>query len=540
MDGRLFVDAKTKSLAELVNSFEGLKVLVIGEAMLDSYLEGTTGRICREAPVPVVTLSNRTDAPGGAANTAVNIASLGADVTFLSVIGDDNEGQILRACLEKCQVSTKQLLIQAGRQTLAKHRVIAASQMLVRFDQGSTDKVEPETERVLLERLTEAWSHCQAVIISDYDYGIFTPSVIECLTALQTKSRRVVVADSKNLAAYRNVGITACKPNYDETAQLLGSHAFENSSERVAVINQNSERILDITGAQMVAVTLDTEGALLVERGQPAYRTYAQPRSNSKAAGAGDTFVSALTLALAAGANSTAAVEIASGAAAVVVSKDGTSACSATELSDYFSADERYLPDLERLVARIELYRQRQPEGRIVFANGCFDILHPGHIAFLNQAKACGDLLIVAVNTDASVHRLKGEGRPINTLEDRVNVLEALSCIDHIIAFDNDRPNELIKAVRPDIFVKGGDYTPGLIPEAELVESCGGKVEILPYLPDRSTRQIIERIHEVVQAQPRNTVEEEFVTPATIPAFGETGRLWGVATYEDTSASEIV
>lgn len=483
-----------RSLARLLEAFRGRRVLVVGEAMLDSYLEGASGRLCREAPVPIVTLQSRTDAAGGAANTAVNVCSLGGEVEFLSVIGDDLEGSILRGILRERGVSLDHLLTAPGRRTLAKHRVIAALQLLVRYDQGDTDPLDEASETSLIDNLTALYPRCDAVIVSDYGYGVLTPRVIQALMTLQRQTPRLLLADAKDLTAYREVGITAIKPNYDEAVRLLGAQRHEATGDRVEQMAALGDRLLDLAGAQMAAITLDRDGALLCERKSPPYRTYARPTRNSRAAGAGDTFVSALALALSAGADTASAAELASAAAAIVVSKDGTSACSAAELREYVAAENTFVADPARLAARADFYRQQGH--RIVFTNGCFDILHRGHITYLNRAKALGDILIVAVNTDESVARLKGPSRPINTLEDRVEVLGALSCVDHVIAFDEDTPSDLIKAVRPDVFVKGGDYTRETLPEAPLVERLGGVVRLLPYLEDRSTTRMIERIRE--------------------------------------------
>jgi D-beta-D-heptose 7-phosphate kinase/D-beta-D-heptose 1-phosphate adenosyltransferase len=487
------------TLSRLIDAFTELNVVVIGDAMLDSYPEGSTNRLCQEAPVPVVSLSNRKNIPGGAGNTAVNVRSLGGQVTFLSVIGDDVEGTLLRQALEERGVSTSYILTQPLRQTLAKHRVIASGQMLVRFDQGSTNPIDSETEQALINRLTQLYPHCNAVLISDYSYGILTPAVIQAIAQLQSRTPRLLVADSKNLAAYRHVGITAVKPNYHEAIRLLGIRdpmldiASVNNT-RADRITLYGEEILDITGAQIAAVTLDTEGAVIFERDSLPYRTYAQPTAHSRATGAGDTFVSALTLALAAGATTSTAAEIASAAAAVIVAKEGTTACSIEELQAHISCEDKYIPDVTILSARLEFYRQQGR--RIVFTNGCFDILHCGHIAYLNRAKALGDILVIGVNTDDSIRRLKGSSRPINTLDDRVQVLAALSCVDYITAFDEDTPCNLIGVIRPDVFVKGGDYTIEMLPEAPLVEELGGIVQILPYLDNRSTTSIIERIQQ--------------------------------------------
>ena len=239
-------------------------------------------------------------------------------------------------------------------------------------------------------------------------------------------------------------------------------------------------------------------------RGEPApYRTYAKPQLHSRAAGAGDTFISALALGLAGGFQVENATELASAAASIVVGKEGTSACYAEELLTFFSTNEKFVTDIFQLAAGISAYRRDSK--RIVFTNGCFDILHRGHTTYLNRAKACGDILIVGLNSDRSVRHLKGPTRPINTLEDRAQILAALSCVDHIVPFDGDTPHELIQAIKPDIFVKGGDYTRETLPEAALVERLGGKVQILPYLENHSTTSIIEKIRQIEAGIPVKT-----------------------------------
>ena len=484
--------ATRTSFDALIDRFAGLRVLVIGEAMLDSYLEGGVARLCQEAPVPVVSVRERRNVPGGAANTAANVARLGAEPSLLSVIGDDAEGALLREALASAGVSADNVLAAADRRTLAKQRVLADSQIIVRFDQGTTEAVDRETEERLIERLRRFFPHCDAVIVSDYGYGIVTPAVLEALAGLQARDPRVVVADAKDLRAYRHVGVTAVKPNYDQALRLLQAGDDPASGDRGDRIAAQAQRILDATGAEIAAITLDTEGAVLVERGRPAYRTYADPASHSRAAGAGDTFATALALALAAGADMPSAAELASAAAAVAVGKDGTTPCSAAELRRSVAGGAKHVSDVGRLLALLDA--EREQGRRIVFTNGCFDILHRGHITYLSRAKALGDILVVGVNSDASVRRLKGSDRPINPLEDRVEVLGALSCVDRTVAFDDDTPIELVRAIRPDLYVKGGDYVREELPEADVVEAQGGEVRILPFIEDRSTTGVIERI----------------------------------------------
>ena len=484
--------AVSVDLRERIADFARLRVLVVGEAILDSYLHGTADRLCREAPVPVVALERRVDEPGGAANTAVNAGSLGGQVTFLSVIGDDPEGELLKSALEGHGIGTEHLLCAPSRRTLAKHRVLAGDQLVVRFDQGSMAPLDERTERALIERFHDLFPRHDAVIVSDYCYGVLTPRIIESLAALQARDPRVLVVDARDLRSYRQVGATAVKPNYEEVLRLLGQPAHDVPRARVDWVAGQGDRLLEASGARIVAATLDVDGALLFERGSSPYRTYTRPAALTHATGAGDTFTAAFALALAADAQAPEAAELAAAAAAIVVAQDGTTACAAAALQEWFGATTKYAPNLESLLARVAFYRQQGC--RIVFTNGCFDILHRGHVTFLTRAKALGDVLIVGLNSNASIARLKGPERPINALEDRAQVLAALSCVDHMIAFDDDTPVHLLREIKPDLFVKGGDYTRERVPEAPLVEVLGGEVCILPYLESFSTTKVISKI----------------------------------------------
>ena len=335
--------------------------------------------------------------------------SLGARVSFLSVIGGDAEGALLRRSLEGLGVPTAHLLTEPARRTRANHRVVADGQVLVRFDRGA---------RVPLRR---AWRiSCSTVSPACYRlrrghrlrlraWGP-DPRVIGALSPAPDDLSAHTHRRLEGLAAYRGVGVTAAKPNYDEAVRLLGAEWLEQARARVEQITSHGERLLDVTGARVCAVTLDTEGALVFERGHPHYRTYARPTPRSRAAGAGDTFASALALGLAAGADTPTATDFASAAAAIVVGRDGTVACSARDLREYGAVGAKYVPDVGRLAAWADHYRQQGR--RIVFTDGCFDILHRGHVTCLNRAKALGDVLIVGVDTDASIRHLKDQAAP--------------------------------------------------------------------------------------------------------------------------------
>lgn len=326
------------NLPGLINTFVDRHVVVLGEAMLDSYLIGSANRLCQEAPVPVVTLDDRCDHPGGAANVAVNLHALGARVSFLSVVGDDGDGDRLRQTLEYCGLETDGLLVQPSRHTLAKQRIMAASQMVVRLDQGSTDAIAPEMEQQLIERLQALVPHCDAVIISDYSYGLLTPRVMDSIATLQAAAPTLLVVDSKRLASYRSLGATVVKPNYDEACRLLADPAvtvidsLSETETRLDSMARQRDRLLDLTGARMVIVTLDAEGAIILQREQAPQPIKAKPTTCRQTTGAGDTFISALTLALASNASIAIAAELAVTAAAVVVAKDGTATCSMEEL----------------------------------------------------------------------------------------------------------------------------------------------------------------------------------------------------------------
>lgn len=483
-------------LARLAADFKGRHVVVIGDALLDVYLSGPVGQLCREAPVPIVEIENCLQVPGGAGNTALNARTLGADVSLVGVVGDDAEGDALRAALDRFGVETMHLIALGERRTPAKHRLLGGPQMLARFDQGSRADAD-DAAAELSARVTRLYGEADAVILADYGYGLFTPALIQSLTYLQRRQPRIVVADSRTLARFAPINVTAVKPSFHEAAQLLGLTGAERGPGRAETAIARAAALLDATRARIAAVTLDIDGAIILERDRAPYRTYARPAQRSRSTGGGDTFSAAFALALAVGADTPEAAELASAAAAVVVGKDGTVPCHADELRAMIGGGEKRLGDDTTIRDRVRAYRARG--ARIVFTNGCFDILHRGHVALLNKAKALGDVLIVGVNSDASVRRLKGASRPINTLDDRIKVLTALSYVDHVTAFDGDSPTDLIRLIRPDLYVKGGDYTRETLPEAPLVEHLGGAVCILPYLSDRSTSGLIERIRATPQ-----------------------------------------
>jgi D-beta-D-heptose 7-phosphate kinase/D-beta-D-heptose 1-phosphate adenosyltransferase len=477
--------------AQIVHAFRSLRVLVIGDAMLDVYLQGSASRLCPEAPVPIVDLTSRCEVPGGAANTALNLRRLGASVSLMALIGDDCEGLLLKQSLLASGIDVDPLLAVPNRRTLAKQRISSGAQLLLRFDQGDKSDPAPSDQQALADSLRRLYRHYDAVVLSDYCYGALSPLVVAALAEAQQQTPRVLVADSKRLDQLAQIRFTAVKPNYAEALRLVGENA-EIGQARIDQMRRLGPRLFERVNCQLAAVTLDQDGALVFDPPREPLRTLTNPNVHSRAAGAGDTYAAALALALAAGAETCAAAEIAAAAAAVVVGKDGTSTCSSQELLRRLKGAHGPGADWETLAPCLEEHRRRGR--RIVLTSGCFDLLHRGHITYLHQARSLGDVLVVGVNTDDSIRRLRGPERPINMLEDRVQVLSALGCVDHVVSFDDDTPHRLVAAVRPDVFVKGGDYTRDRLPEAALVEQLGGRVEILPLVRERSTTSIIKRI----------------------------------------------
>jgi D-beta-D-heptose 7-phosphate kinase/D-beta-D-heptose 1-phosphate adenosyltransferase len=405
-------------------------------------------------------------------------------VRLLSVVGTDDAAARVLDIARAHRVDTDHVVVSRRRRTPAKRRILAGGHMLLRFDEGTETPLDREDERRLAAAIARQTRDADAVIASDYGMGVITDAIADSL-----RGRPPLIVDAKDVRRFKGVHPIACTPNFDEVAALLGGDSGE---DRARAVSAAAGRILAGSGAAIVAVTLDVDGAVVLERKRPAHRVYADRVPERSSAGAGDTFTAALTLGLLACRDAATAAEIAAAAAAVVVGKDGTATCSAAELRLRLLPGGKAIADAEALAGAGE--RHRREGRRIVLANGCFDILHRGHVALLNAAKTFGDVLVVAVNGDDSVRRLKGSSRPVNSLADRIEVLAALSCVDHIVAFHSERPVELIRALRPDVLVKGGDYTEDSVPEAALVRALGGEVRIVDRIADLSTTGTLERL----------------------------------------------
>jgi D-beta-D-heptose 7-phosphate kinase/D-beta-D-heptose 1-phosphate adenosyltransferase len=475
---------------QIVERFERLKALVVGDLILDTFLIGRPTRLCAEGPVPVLVKSAERHLPGGAANTAANLSALGARTTLVGLVGADQAGATLRASLEETGVGTSRLVDTPGRSSPHKVRLMAGRHYVARFDEEPGTSVAREVEERLLEQLGDGLADADVVVVSDYGCGTATPRVLELLRGFAERRSVPLVVDSKQLRRFREVRATAVTPNLDEASRLAGAPGESLDTW----LQHAGQRLLRQLKAEWVVVTLGGEGLFAASREGRRLRLHGSPVRVADEVGAGDSLVAALSLGLAAGGDLQDAARLGLEASAVAVAKPETAVVRSEELRDRL-AMLNASPDAQparRLAAR--LAPERRAGKRLVFTNGVFDLLHEGHVAFLRRARELGDLLVVAVNSDLSSRRLKGKSRPINTESERAAVVSALDCVDEVVLFDDATAEELIRALQPEVYVKGDDHDPQTLPEAAAVREAGGEVVILPRVSRLSTSAIIDRV----------------------------------------------
>jgi D-beta-D-heptose 7-phosphate kinase / D-beta-D-heptose 1-phosphate adenosyltransferase len=484
------------SPAELLPRLAGLQVVVLGDPVLDAWLDGSATRLCREGPIPVVDVAGIRLAPGGAANAAANLAGLGARVRLVGPVGDDSDAAELREVLAGHGVDATGLVAVPGRVTPAKRRLVADGQLVARFD-STPGPLEPAAAARVAQALSAALAGCPRLLVSDYGLGAAAPAVREAVVAARPQLELLVV-DAHDLAPWAAARPTAVTPNAIETRRLLTAatgpgDAGRDAGGAAAYAVRHAPELLAASGAELVAATVDAEGAVLLRHGRLPHRVPVRPVPEIATTGAGDTFSAALTLGLAAGSDAAAALELACAAANCVVRRAGTVVCDRAMLARCLGGDPAAgVVDARELAELVCGYRRRGL--RVVFTNGCFDILHAGHLAYLEEARRLGDVLVVGLNSDDSVRRLKGPDRPVTGERDRAALLAALPAVDHVVVFAEDSPIGLIELVRPDVYVKGGDYTPEMLAETPVVERLGGTVRTVGYLARRSSSRIIESI----------------------------------------------
>jgi D-beta-D-heptose 7-phosphate kinase/D-beta-D-heptose 1-phosphate adenosyltransferase len=478
------------NLLDVLAGFENARVLVVGDVMLDRFRYGRVSRISPEAPVPVLAVERETDTLGGAGNVARNIASLGGRATLIAGRGNDAAGLRIAALLEKEASITDALLVRAEAATTEKLRYIAGRQQVLRADREASWPEGGEADA--LAAAEAAIADHDVMVISDYAKGFLTPGLLRGLIALARAAKKPLIADPKGLDFSRYDGASVITPNRQEAEQATG---LEGQGDGAAAgMAQAILQRLPHLGA--VALTRGPDGLSLAERGREPIHVASRPRAVFDVSGAGDTLVAALALALAAGAGLENAARLANLAAGIAVTMVGTAAVAAADLRE--AIQSRQLAMAERKIVSAE-QAQAMVEGwrasgfKIGFTNGCFDLLHPGHVALLSEARAHCDRLVVGLNADASVKRLKGDTRPVQDETARAIVLASLAMVDLVTVFREDTPDALIRRLRPDVLVKGADYKRADIVGADFVESYGGEVVRAALVPDHSTTALVGR-----------------------------------------------
>jgi D-beta-D-heptose 7-phosphate kinase/D-beta-D-heptose 1-phosphate adenosyltransferase len=478
-----------------IERVSGQTVLCIGDLMLDEFVYGEVSRVSPEAPVPVIAAKRDEKIIGAAGNVARNIASLGARCLLIGVVGADEAGNAIKSAFSEFRKSIEpHLVVDRSRPTTRKVRFVSEhySAHLLRADWETAQPVAADVEAELIDLVAAMLPRVGAVVISDYAKGVLTPRVIRAAISGARKLRKPVVVDPKALdyAVYK--GATIITPNRKELAEATRRPVATHDEIAAAAVE-----LARLVGSRAVLATLSDDGMLLQVKGAAPVHVPAYAVRIRDVTGAGDTVVAALAALLAVGADFESAMRAANAAASVVVGKRGTATVSAVELrsrilpSAALAAEEKIVFDWA--VADERVRRWRAQGLRVGFTNGCFDILHPGHVKVLAKARAECDRLVVGLNGDASVRRLKGEGRPIQDVHARADVLAALEAVDLVVVFDEDTPLELIGRLRPTVLVKGGDYRKEDVVGRELVEAEGGEVVLVDLVPGHSTTDIVRR-----------------------------------------------
>lgn len=475
-----------------LNKIEKKNILVIGDIMLDVYLSGDVRRISPEAPVPVFKKGKERQVLGGAANVASNLAAAGQKVSLMSIIGNDDNGNKILRLVNDSNIDGSLICI-TDRKTTTKTRFLATNnQQVMRLDNEDTKPLNYSLCTSMLTALAKRIHEYDIVIISDYMKGLLTYDFTQGVIRLCKKNNIPVTIDVKDSKTAKYRGATLLKPNQKELHDLTG-FPVENEVQ----IIEASNKLREVCNVKYVLCTCGAKGMVLVSEYGELYILKAESREVFDVSGAGDTTIAYMSIGMANGLSMSAAMELANIAAGIQVGKVGTSSVSLLEVDNYLHANEGGTTS-EKLLNKeaISSFRKDHVDKKIVFTNGCFDILHVGHKRYLEAASKLGDILVVGVNSDASVKRLKGIDRPINNENDRMEMLSAFGFLDYLVLFEEDTPYELIKTILPDVLVKGGDYKPEDVVGRDIVESRGGELVLIEYVDGKSTTNIIKKINE--------------------------------------------
>lgn len=488
-----------RDLIALLDRWQSRKIVVAGDFMLDRYAYGNADRLSPDAPVPVLAVVREEHKPGGAANVCLDLRALRCDVVTVGVIGNDDSGKLLRAHLEAAKCDTSGLVEAEGRPTTVKQSLVGLAQhrhpqKMFRLDVEHNGPLGEELEQRLIEQAIASLDGAAALCLEDYNKGVLNPRI--CRALIDEANRRdipvlVDPAATDDYSRYR--GATCLTPNRTEAERATHRRDVGDDLQKLEAMAAELRESVDL---DVLVLTLDKQGAMLLERGTPPVIVPTVARQVYDVTGAGDMVLAMLAAARANGADWEQAVELANAAAGLEVEKFGVVPIPLEEvLLSLLQRDHERLGKvraLEQLLPELSAYRG---QGRkIAFTNGCFDILHAGHVQFLREARRHGDLLVVGLNSDASIRGLKGDGRPVNQQADRVMVLSELQSVDYVVVFEEDTPRKLIEAIKPDALVKGADYTREQVVGHEIVESHGGRVVLVDLVEGRSTTNIIRRV----------------------------------------------
>ncbi len=458
-------------------------ILVVGDLMIDHYLWGKCERISPEAPVQIVEVYKEESFLGGAGNVINNLLSLGANVGVCAVVGDDEGGEFLEKRLDFRGVKKEALIVQKGRKTTKKSRIIALHQQIARVDRENKEDISEHSQKTIIKRIRTVLDRYDGIMLSDYSKGVLTPSLTRSIIKIALQKEKPVLVDPKGSDFKKYSKATLITPNKKEAS--IASKIEISDEKKLYEAGMKLKKELDLKYA---LITLSEEGMAIFDKDMTKIPTAA--REVYDVTGAGDTVLAALGFALCCGRDIFEAAKFANSAAGVVVGKIGSASATFDEIMEF----ERYFHKKNsgiKIKTINEIVSSIVSSGKkIVFTNGCFDILHAGHIKYLEEAKSYGDILIVGLNSDDSIKRLKGESRPVNRFEDRAIVLAALECVDFVVGFEEDTPYELIKSIKPDVLVKGGDYK-----EKEVIgKDIAKETKLVDFIDGKSTTNIIEKV----------------------------------------------
>lgn len=456
--------------------------LVVGDIMLDKFCSGTINRISPEAPVPVLRYKEERNVLGGAANVATNLIGIHQKVSLLACIGKDAAGTTIRTMLEEAGIDTAMVMEEEGRPSTLKTRFVAGNQQMLRVDDESTDAMQETTQKAILDIYRRRIDEFDLVLLSDYMKGVLSYDFTQQLIRIANEHGKKVIVDVKDHDSSKYKDSYLLKPNRKELAELSGMPV--STMEEITVAMQT---LREKSGCKTVLATLSGDGMAFLSEDGTVTQEKCDQRKVYDVVGAGDTAFAYVAVALAFGMNPQEMLRLANTASSIKITKFGTAVVTLDEVIDELFHEVNKIQTMDS----IERVLAGQRHKKIVFTNGCFDILHIGHIRYLKEAKAKGDILVLGLNSDASVKRLKGPSRPVNSEQDRMDMLAEMEFIDYVVLFEEDTPYNLITRVKPDILVKGGDYNVDNIVGADFVRANGGTVEVIPFVEGKSTTNII-------------------------------------------------